>query len=197
VSSFPHVNKDQLEPQQTDVATLVDLGLVREVVKDEPYDFGDFAFEGNKTGKSRAPSGMSMRGTWRPHEPTVPTPIRKRSRGKLVEIANASEAVQDGRIYINAAFLKAGGSPDEYRAAQMHKREKSVRLAATTLEEPIGSITDREYRKARASNGTRSAVNTTVFVVVRIHYGTALIDPVIRRHDAAIKDRSGRHRHSY
>jgi hypothetical protein len=39
---------------------------------------------------------------------------------KLVEIANATEAVQDGRIYIeliNAAFLKAGGgSPAEYRA---------------------------------------------------------------------------------
>jgi hypothetical protein len=38
---------------------------------------------------------------------------------KLVEIANATEAVQDGRIHIeliNAAFLTAGGSPDEYRA---------------------------------------------------------------------------------
>ena len=39
---------------------------------------------------------------------------------KLVEIANAVEAVQDGRIYIervNGAFLKAGGTPDQYRAA--------------------------------------------------------------------------------
>jgi hypothetical protein len=39
---------------------------------------------------------------------------------KLVEIANALEAVQDGRIYIelvNAAFLEAGGTPDQYRAA--------------------------------------------------------------------------------
>ena len=38
---------------------------------------------------------------------------------KLVEIANASEAVQEGRIYIeliNSAFLKAGGTPHEYRA---------------------------------------------------------------------------------
>ena len=38
---------------------------------------------------------------------------------KLVEIANATEAVQDGRIHIelvNGAFLKAGGSPAEYRA---------------------------------------------------------------------------------
>jgi hypothetical protein len=36
-----------------------------------------------------------------------------------MEIANASDAVQGGRIYIefiHAAFLKAGGSPDEYRA---------------------------------------------------------------------------------
>jgi len=37
-----------------------------------------------------------------------------------VEIANACEAVQDGRIYIklvNAPFLKEGGTPDQYRAA--------------------------------------------------------------------------------
>jgi hypothetical protein len=34
---------------------------------------------------------------------------------QLVEFANATEAVQDGRIYIeliNAQFLKAGGTPD-------------------------------------------------------------------------------------
>ena len=39
---------------------------------------------------------------------------------KLVEIANAVEAVQDGRIFIeliNGAFLEAGGTPDQYRAA--------------------------------------------------------------------------------
>jgi hypothetical protein len=38
---------------------------------------------------------------------------------KLVEIANATEAVQDGRIHIeliNGAFLNAGGTPAEYRA---------------------------------------------------------------------------------
>jgi hypothetical protein len=38
---------------------------------------------------------------------------------KLIEIANATEAVQDGRIYIeliNGPFLKAGGSPAEYGA---------------------------------------------------------------------------------
>jgi hypothetical protein len=39
---------------------------------------------------------------------------------KLVEIANATEAVQDGRVFIeliNGAFLEAGGTPDQYRAA--------------------------------------------------------------------------------
>jgi hypothetical protein len=39
---------------------------------------------------------------------------------KLVEIANAAEAVQDGRIYIervNLPFLEAGGTPDQYRVA--------------------------------------------------------------------------------
>ena len=39
---------------------------------------------------------------------------------KLVEIVNGIEAVQDGRIYIelvNDPFLKAGGTPDQFRAA--------------------------------------------------------------------------------
>jgi hypothetical protein len=39
---------------------------------------------------------------------------------KLVEIANAVEAVQDGRIFIeliNTPFLDAGGTPDQFRAA--------------------------------------------------------------------------------
>jgi hypothetical protein len=39
---------------------------------------------------------------------------------KMLEIANAVEAVQDGRIYIervNGPFLEAGGTPQQYRAA--------------------------------------------------------------------------------
>ena len=39
---------------------------------------------------------------------------------KLMEIANACEAVQEGRIYIeliNGAFLKQGGTPDQFRAS--------------------------------------------------------------------------------
>ena len=39
---------------------------------------------------------------------------------QLVEFANATEAVQDGRIYIeliNAQFLKAGGTSDPFRVA--------------------------------------------------------------------------------
>jgi len=42
---------------------------------------------------------------------------------KLIEIANATEAVQDGRLYVelvNAALLNAGGSPDQYRAGIEH-----------------------------------------------------------------------------
>ena len=38
---------------------------------------------------------------------------------KLVEIANATEPAQDGRIYIelvNATFLKAGGTAEQFRA---------------------------------------------------------------------------------
>jgi hypothetical protein len=39
---------------------------------------------------------------------------------RLVEIANATEAVQDGRIYIervNGSFLEEGGTPEQFRAA--------------------------------------------------------------------------------
>jgi hypothetical protein len=39
---------------------------------------------------------------------------------KLVGIANAAEAVQDGRIFIervNGPFLAEGGTPGQYRAA--------------------------------------------------------------------------------
>jgi hypothetical protein len=38
---------------------------------------------------------------------------------KLVEIANAAEVIQDGRIpieLVNRPFLEAGGTPEEYRA---------------------------------------------------------------------------------
>jgi hypothetical protein len=39
---------------------------------------------------------------------------------KLLDLANATEAAQDARIYIeliNAQFLKAGGTPDQFRTA--------------------------------------------------------------------------------
>ena len=65
--------------------------------------------------------------------------------------------------------------------------EKSVRLAAATLDEPIGSITDCQDRKASASNRARRTVNSTVFVVVGTQKITALINPIIRRHDAAVE----------
>ena len=42
---------------------------------------------------------------------------------RLVEIANGVEAVQDGRIYIervNAPFLAAGGSREDFRAGIAH-----------------------------------------------------------------------------
>jgi hypothetical protein len=47
---------------------------------------------------------------------------------KLVEIANAIEHAQDGRIYVelvNGAFLKADGTPDQYRAGI----ERAIRSA--------------------------------------------------------------------
>ena len=51
-------------------------------------------------------------------EPTSFSDPEKAAR-KLIEIANAAESVQDQRVHIeliNLPFLRAGGSPDEYRA---------------------------------------------------------------------------------
>ena len=51
---------------------------------------------------------------------------------KLVEIANDVEAVQDGRIFIervNATFLKAGGSADDFRAG-IERPSTSAGMAA-------------------------------------------------------------------
>jgi hypothetical protein len=51
-------------------------------------------------------------------EPTPFSDPEKAAR-KLIEIANAAESVQDQRVHIeliNLPFLRAGGSPDEYRA---------------------------------------------------------------------------------
>ena len=46
---------------------------------------------------------------------------------KLVEIANSVEPVHDARIYIelvNLPFLRAGATPDEYRAGLKRAIEK-------------------------------------------------------------------------
>jgi hypothetical protein len=51
-------------------------------------------------------------------EPTSFSDPEKAAR-KLIEIANAAQSVQDHRVHIeliNLPFLRAGGSPDEYRA---------------------------------------------------------------------------------
>jgi hypothetical protein len=55
-------------------------------------------------------------------EPSLFTDPNAAAR-KLIEIANATETVQDGRFHIeliNAPFLGAGGSPAEYRAGIEH-----------------------------------------------------------------------------
>lgn len=45
---------------------------------------------------------------------------------KLIEIANSAEAYMDGRIpieVINGPFLRSGGSPSEYGAGLLRRRE--------------------------------------------------------------------------
>jgi hypothetical protein len=52
---------------------------------------------------------------------------------QLVEIANATEVVQDGRIFveqINSAFLRAGGSPSEYRDVLERALAEGLAMAA-------------------------------------------------------------------
>jgi hypothetical protein len=61
---------------------------------------------------------------------------------KLVEIANAIEAVQDGRIHvelINASFLDAGGSPAEY-IAPARQLALGLRLTRTCCGTPAASL---------------------------------------------------------
>ena len=53
---------------------------------------------------------------------------------KLIEIANAAEAVHDGRIYIervNGPFLAAGGSPAECRAPASSARSRRAGCGGT------------------------------------------------------------------
>jgi hypothetical protein len=55
---------------------------------------------------------------------------------KLLEIANATEPAQDGRIYIelvNAAFLKAGGTAELFRATGSRGRSTKVGWCGTNL----------------------------------------------------------------
>ena len=59
---------------------------------------------------------------------------------KLIEIANVTEPVQDGRLYvelINAAFLNAGGSPDEYRRHRVRDHE---RLAMASRQRHLSEV---------------------------------------------------------
>jgi hypothetical protein len=69
--------------------------------------------------------------------------------------------------------------------------QNSIRLA-TTPYQPIDAVADRKERKASSSYRTGSAVWSTVFVITGAKRRTALKDPVIRRHIAAIEDSSGR-----
>jgi hypothetical protein len=62
---------------------------------------------------------------------------------KLIEIANAAEAVQDARIYIervNGPLFAAGGSPAEYRAGI--ERAIAKGLAVATRIRDLRQFTD-------------------------------------------------------
>jgi len=73
---------------------------------------------------------------------------------KLVEIANAVEAVQDGRIHvelINAPFLDAGGSPAEYRAGVRveHRRTTTFALRRSAHQPSFQSLLALRFASGR------------------------------------------------
>ena len=64
---------------------------------------------------------------------------------KIVEIANGVEAVQDGRIYIelvNAPFLAAGGSGNDFRAGIARAIANSAGCDSSKVCEAIGEADD-------------------------------------------------------
>jgi hypothetical protein len=68
-----------------------------------------------------------------PNLNTRPPGLGRHLASKLVDIANGVEAVQDGRIYIervNAPFLAAGGSGEDFRAGMARDHRKGLALAA-------------------------------------------------------------------
>jgi hypothetical protein len=61
------------------------------------------------------------------------------------------------------------------------------------LNEPIGTAANQENREGGASNGTWSGVKTAVGVAQYAACVTAFVDPIVRRHEAAVEDRANRH----
>jgi hypothetical protein len=58
---------------------------------------------------------------------------------KLLEIANATEPAQDGRIYIelvNAAFLKAGGTAEQFRPRLFPKGAQPLGYISASQSQP-------------------------------------------------------------
>jgi len=88
---------------------------------------------------------------------------------KLAEIANGIEAVQDGRIYIepvNGAFLEAGGTPDQYRAALARANSKGWLWRHESGFTPAGAesdgLDDRRHKPRR-----RELLNQVVRLLFR------------------------------
>jgi hypothetical protein len=75
-------------------------------------------------------------------------------------------------------------------------RKKSARFAST-FNEPIGAAANQENREGSASSGTGSGVKTAVPVAQYAACVTAFIDPVVRRHEAAVEDRANRRGRPY
>ena len=111
---------------------------------------------------------------------------------KLVEIANAIEAVQDGRIHvglINASFLDAGGSPAEYIApvsnAQLPRTSMLV-LAVLALPVQTAIRPMKAMRRGRQMASRRTRTKSARVIEARQRMAAALrrSDPAAARSPA-------------
>jgi hypothetical protein len=109
---------------------------------------------------------------------------------QLVNFANATEAVQEVRIYIeliNAQFLKAGGTPDQFRAAldraitrgwlERHESGTYVKFTQAGAE-----LFARHARAAMAHGGFARSIQTSLGA--RLRARAPAVPPACRAQNA-------------
>jgi hypothetical protein len=116
---------------------------------------------------------------------------------------DSSDPKRTVRHLLRKANITDANTPKNERGRKVKRplnrgiRKKSARFASTALNEPIGAAANQETREGSASSGAGSGVKTAVLVAKHTAFVTALIDPVVRRHETAVEDRANRHGRPY